>query len=303
MAKRQYSELKVGLFVLGAIIIVIGTIFWAKGFVIGQGRNALVVYFTDVSGLNEGDPVTVKGVKKGDVKTISLAGDSVRVEFSVDNTVKIKKDYTISVSMTEFTGGKMVYINPGKSTLEIDYKEPLIGTQGGDINTLMTEFTALSGDVRDLLGKFGKNSETLNEVLANVNEIVGDRQIKNDLKSTMANFERTSRNLNSLVAENRLSLGSITNKVGKTVDNVNTLFDETNPELKRTFGEIQVLTGSIDSLVNNLNGIVTDVKDQKTGVGKFIYDDDFYKNINRTLEELEKLSKKIREDGVKINLF
>jgi len=84
---------------------------------------------------------------------------------------------------------------------------------------------------------------------------------------------------------------------------VNTVFDETTPEFKKTFDEIQVLTGRVDSLIVNLNEMVSDLRNPEYGAGKFIYDDTLYKNINETLRQIEMLSKKIREDGVKINLF
>jgi hypothetical protein len=34
-----------------------------------------------------------------------------------------------------------------------------------------------------------------------------------------------------------------------------------------------------------------------------MHDDRFFDNLNKTLEEIQTLSKKIRKDGVKINLF
>jgi phospholipid/cholesterol/gamma-HCH transport system substrate-binding protein len=163
--------------------------------------------------------------------------------------------------------------------------------------------TDLQSDVKGLITKFGNNSDRLNEVLISVNELVNDPQMKMDLKSTISNFEVTSRNLNSLVSENRTNLNSITNKVGRTVDNVSSLVDETSPEFKRTFANIQDMTTRVDSLIGNLNTIVSDIKEQRAGVGKFIYDEKFFRNINTTLEEVEKLTRQIRKDGVKINLF
>ena len=95
----------------------------------------------------------------------------------------------------------------------------------------------------------------------------------------------------------------ITSKVDKTVTNVSELVDETSPEFKRTFVEIQNMTGKIDSLIGNLNGLVTDVKTKDGTANQIIYDDQLYKNINKTLEEIKKLSEQIRKTGVKIDLF
>jgi phospholipid/cholesterol/gamma-HCH transport system substrate-binding protein len=301
---RQQSTLKVGIFVTVAILIVLITVFWTKGFVISAGENEMQVYFqSSVSGLNEGDPVTVKGVRKGEITGIQLVGDSVLINFTLDNDVVIKSDYTVEVAMTSFTSGKQLYIEPGKTMPEINYDIPLRGSSAGDINEIMKQMSGLANEVDTLLNKFQSNSDNLNEVLANVNEIVGDGQLKMDLKSTMANFETTSRNLNLLVSENRSSISSITSKVDRTVTNVSDLVDETSPEFKKTFAEIQNMTMRVDSLIINLNGLVTDVKTKDGTAGQLIYDDELYKNINKTLEEIEKLSESIRKKGVKLDLF
>lgn len=301
---RQLSQFKVGIFVLVAIIIVLTTVFWTKGFVIGAGQNELTVYFqSSVGGLNEGDPVTVKGVRKGEIKTIALEGDSVRIDFTLSKDVILKSDYSIEVAMTSFTSGKQLYIDPGKTSPEISYSAPLRGNSAGDINEMLKDMSVLSEEVGILITKFQGNSDKLNEVLVNVNEIVGDGQLKMDLKSTISNFETTARNLNALVSENRSSLTSITSKVDRTVTNVSDLVDETSPEFKRTFTEIQGMTTRIDSLIANLNGLVTDVKTEDGTANQLIYDDKLYKNINKTLQEIEKLSEQIRKKGVKIDLF
>lgn len=303
MAYKKYSEIKVGVFVLIAIVVVIATIFWAKGFIIGQSEENLTVYFRSVNNVNKGDPVAVKGVKLGRIEDIILVGDSVKIEFTVDKSVRIKKDYKIEIAIGELTGGNQLYIDPGKDPVEIDYSQPLYGDPGTSFNDVMKMVTDLQSEVKGLIAKFSNNSDKLNEVLISVNDLVSDPQMKMDLKSTISNFEVTSRNLNSLVSENRTNLNSITNKVGRTVDNVNTLVDETSPEFKRTFENIQVMTNRVDSLIGNLNMIVTDVKEQRAGLGKFIYDEKFFRNINTTLEEVERLTRQIRKDGVKINLF
>ncbi len=301
---RQQSTLKVGIFVTVAILIVLITVFWTKGFVISAGQNEMQVYFqSSISGLNEGDPVTVKGVRKGEITSIKLVGDSVLINFTLENDVVIKSDYTVEVAMTSFTSGKQLYIEPGKTAPEINYDAPLVGSSSGDINEIMKQMSGLANEVDTLLHKFQDNSDNLNDVLANVNEIVGDGQLKMDLKSTMSNFETTSRNLNLLVSENRSSISSITSKVDRTVSNVSDLVDETSPEFKRTFTEIQNMTMRIDSLILNLNGLVTDVKTKDGTAGQIIYDDELYKNINKTLQEIEKLSESIRKKGVKLDLF
>jgi len=200
-------------------------------------------------------------------------------------------------------GGKQVLISPGVSREEIDYEKPLIGETASDIKVMMENINEVTQDVKSLLKKFDKTVEDLDITINNVNEVVGDKDMHNNLRSTLSNLNVASKHLNLLLVENRSSFKDITGKVGKTVDNVNGILDENGPQVKSTFKDIQILTTRIDTLISGINTIVTDIQLQKGSVGKFMYDDKFYQNLNKSLEEIEKLSKKIRKDGIKINLF
>lgn len=303
MSERKFSELKVGIFVFIAIAIIISVLFWAKGFVINKDLIDLKAYFQNTSGLSLGDPVTVSGVRKGKVKEINLVGDSVIVLFNLEKGIKIRKDYKLEISIAELMGGKQLAISPGRSNEEIDYESTLSGTTSGDISEIIRNVNGLSSEVKNLIKSFGNTNENILKALGNLNDIIGDKNMQKNLKSTLSNFEVTSRNLNLLVRDNTVSLKSITDKAGTALDNVNSLIDENSPEFKKTFQQIQVLTGKVDSLVTSINVITTDIQMRKSGIGKFIYDDKFFDNLNKTLEEIEKLTKKIRQDGLKINLF
>jgi len=303
MSERKFSEIKVGIFVFIAAFLVLATLFWAKGFIVSKDQIDLKAYFKNVSGLNIGDPVTVNGVRKGKVQKFDLEGDSVLVELSLERTVKIKKDYKIEIAMLELMAGKQVLINPGVSKEEIDYKQPLIGESASDITQLMKNMNDITGDVKSLLKKFDKTAENLDVTLKNVNEIVGDKDVHYNLKNTLSNLNVASKHLNLLLVENRSSFKDLTGKVGKSIDNVNGILDENAPQVKNTFKDIQILTNRVDSLITGINTIVNDIQTQKGSVGKFMYDDKFYDNLNKSLIEIEKLAKKIRQEGIKINLF
>jgi len=303
MFYKKFSEIKVGVFIFIAMVIVTSTVFWAKGFIVGKDKRDLVVYFSSISGLNYGDPVTVNGVAKGKVTTVELDGDSVKVTFAVEKDVKIKTDYTVEIASPELMAGKTVLIRPGKNAQEIDYTKPLIGIPSSDIASLMKTASDMSGDVKTLIGKFNKTADNLDIVLVNINDIIGDKRMQNDLKTTLSNLSVTSRSLNGLVVDSRKNVNNLSESADKTMKSVNSLIDESSPDIKNTFKDVQSLTTKFDSLVTNLNLIVSDIQQQKSGVGKFLYDDKFFNNLNKLVEEVEKLSVKIRKDGVKINLF
>jgi phospholipid/cholesterol/gamma-HCH transport system substrate-binding protein len=303
MATKNYAEFKVGLFVFIAALVVLLTIFWAKGFTVNLSQEDYSVYFSKVSGLNEGDQVRVNGVRKGKIDKILLEGDSVRIEFSLDKSIRIKKDYDIYVAATELTGGKVLYIEPGKATVEIDPGQPLHGNPGADFATLMNSFADITTDVKSLIGEFKTSTDNLNKVILNVNEIVGDGNLKGNIRTTLSNLAVSSANLNSLVNDSRAGINNLTSKLGNTVDNVDVAIGDNSKELLNTLSEIKSLTNTVDTLVYNLNVVASDIRNKDKGIGKFLTDDKFYDNINNTLTELEKLTKSIRTKGIKLNLF
>ncbi len=303
MFYKKFSEIKVGVFIFIAIVIVTATIFWSKGFIVGKDKRDMVAFFSAVSSLSFGDPVTVNGVVKGKVNNIELIGDSVKVEFSLEKDVVLKTDYSIEVASPELMGGKVLYIRPGKDANQLDYSKPLVGFNGADISTIMKAASDMAGDVKTLISKFNKTADNLDLVLVNINELVGDKRMQGDLKNTMSNLAVTSRSLNGLVADSRKNVNNLSDNADKTLKNVNTLLDDTTPEIKNTFKDVQSLTVKFDSLVTNLNLIVSDIQTQNSGVGRFIYDDKFFNNLNKLIIEVEKLTVKIKNDGVKINLF
>lgn len=303
MPNKKFAEFKVGLFVLIAALIVILTIFWAKGFTVNLTEQDYSVYFERISGLNEGDQVSVNGVRKGKIDKILLEGDSVLIKFSMDNTIKLKDDYKIYVAATELTGGKVLYIEPGKTGSEINPDIALHGEPGADFGSLMNSFGEITDQVKTLIGEFKKSTDNLNTVISNVNEIVGDNGLKSNIRTTLSNLAVSSANLNNLVSDSRAGINNITSKLGKTADNVDIMIGDNGKELKNTLSNIQSLTLTVDTLVSNLNLVVSDLSNKDKGIGKFISDDKFFDNINKTLTEIELLTKKIRKDGVKINLF
>lgn len=303
MAQSNYAGVKVGIFVSVAIVITMATLFWAKGSWFGEPERQMSVYFSKVDVILEGDPLNVNGVKKGVVKKVELVADSVRIDFTIAETVKIKEDYRIEVSILALMGGNQLALTPGKTSREVDYTKPLSGTEGGNISGMISQFQVMADTVQGLLSKFGTSVDKVNIIMDDLQGITGDEGMKSNLRTTMSNVEMATRNLNGLIAENRGSLRGLTSRVDNTIVSVDSVISKNSGELNGTIRNIRAITEKVDSLVANLGLLVSDTQQQKNGIGKFIYDDKFYQNINATVKELEALMKKIRKDGVKINLF
>src|SRR5260221_794898 len=108
-----WSELKIGLLTMAAIVIAAVLVFsltGAKGWF--WQRYTLKTRFPNVAGLAAGSPVRVAGVQVGSVKDIVFAGEQVDVVFEVNKKVQPR----ITDQSTAFLGSVSL---PGSSAVDI----------------------------------------------------------------------------------------------------------------------------------------------------------------------------------------
>lgn len=304
MDKDKKTLLKVGITIVVSLILVLWGVAFLKDLKFGLETNDLSVYFSDVNGLKEGDPVSVNGVTKGKINKIELApGDSVRVDFSLSKEVVLKKDYIVSVAMIELMSGKQIYIKPGMSKETADITKPLVGAKNTDIVGLIGTMNQVGEDVKLITKKLDTSMTKLNVSLSHINDIVGDDGLKTNIKGAASNFNMASRNLNLMLADTRNSINSLTARLNNIALNVDNTVTETKPELKETMQDVRTLTARLDSLTINLNELVVGAKDSNSTVGKLLNEDEMYNNINKALLNINKLVRKIEKDGIRLRLF
>jgi phospholipid/cholesterol/gamma-HCH transport system substrate-binding protein len=84
-----------------------------------QGKN-YQAYFTDAGGITPGNDVSVSGIKVGKVSSIELAGDSAKVDFTVDRNIRIGDQSLVSIKTDTVLGQKSLAVTPkgaGSSTV------------------------------------------------------------------------------------------------------------------------------------------------------------------------------------------
>jgi phospholipid/cholesterol/gamma-HCH transport system substrate-binding protein len=304
MDKDKKTLLKVGITIVVSLILVLWGVAFLKDLKFGLETNDLSVYFADVNGLKEGDPVSVNGVTKGKINKIELApGDSVKVDFSLSKEVVLKKDYSVSVAMIELMSGKQIYIKPGTSKEIADITKPLVGAKNTDIVGLIGTMNQVGEDVKLITKKLDTSMTRLNVSLNHINDVVGDDGLKSNIKGAASNFNLASRNLNLMLADTRNSINSLTARLNNIALNVDNTVSETKPELKETMQDVRLLTARLDSLTMNLNDLVSGAKDSNSTVGKLLTEDEMYDNINKALLNINKLVRKIEKDGIRLRLF
>src|SRR5689334_10774442 len=98
MRSAAATDLKVGLTVLVGIVLLLVGIGLAKGWHIGGTRHLLHAKFPTAGGIEEGDPVYIRGIKHGTVAKInSPPGKEVDITMDIDQPEILHKDATASI--------------------------------------------------------------------------------------------------------------------------------------------------------------------------------------------------------------
>src|SRR5260370_390924 len=153
--------------------------FWLTGRWLVSKGVSVPVAFGNVSGLKEGDPVRVSGVKKGRVGQVRLERvGRVTVMLELDPEVRPHKDATATVVSADFLGAKFVDYNPGTS-------DTLLGPGG-----------KIAGVTEEQFADIAQRAATgANELIAKVNKGLNPGQLANDIHNTLL---ATQRGMNAL---------------------------------------------------------------------------------------------------------
>jgi len=311
-------EAKVGLVVLVALAIFVFSLLWVKDFRLNQDRYELHIIFPTVGGLTEGDPVQVAGVQKGRVTSIRLLPQGVEVTISLDGDVRLPADSGFSIQNMGLMGEKFVAIEPGLGSRP----SPAEGdsASGDSAETAAAPGTQLSDVVQPgqtLSGNYrGGMSEVLGEVeellrvvqgLANTfNETIGNPQARASIQESLENVRRFSQVLADLMDEQggelSLALGDLrTASEGfrELVQDNRTQVDSTLDQFHRASLDLEQLTQQLSEVSSTFKRIADRIERGEGALGEFVADETLYRDIKKTVRNLDELIEEIKENPKK----
>ena len=280
--KNISVELKVGSAVIVAAIILFFGIVWVKDYKFNVERYEYEVLFPNIGSLEVGDPVSVLGVKKGEVKNIELSGNDVLVTFNLTKDVELKSDAKFTVMNIGLMGERFINIVPGVSSEPLDLSAPVHGFYDTGIPEVMGMMGAAIDEIRHLIavleGTVGTPAAT-----ASIKEIIDNMQsISTDIKAlTGENREKMARAIDDLAASSAMMKDFVDRneqKLQGTVDNVEKASDD--------FASI---AGRIDTLSITIQDLVSDMESGQGTIGKAFKEDSLYNSLMKAATDLDSL--------------
>ncbi|MCK4859568.1 MAG: MCE family protein [Candidatus Omnitrophica bacterium] len=225
------TEFKIGLFAFLGLFIFFVIVFSISDFSLKQGYT-FSARFNFVNGLETSSPVRLAGVKIGEVKEIKVDDGylPVEVDLWIKKGIRIKEDSQIYISSLGLLGDKCLEILPGNSQIFIKPTDIIVGRD------------PISVEEFSLLGK--ETIEKANKIIGNLEEIIGNEEVKGNIKKTVKEGRQLSENLNITVAE-----------ANKFLFNLNLILEQINSG-EGTIGRLI----SDESLYNEIEVLIQDIK-------------------------------------------
>lgn len=282
------AAVQVGISGLVALVLLLAGIAWLKEYRLGQKKIRFLAQFEEVGNLAEGDPVAVRGVKKGMVRRIHLLDQGVKVEFEVDKGVILHPDAFIRVANIGFMGEKFLALDPGSAPGRLDITKPIPGRfQSG-----VPEVIAGAGD---LITEATELSSRLNEFLDAVDPASMERAAKN--------FEKMTASLSSSVEANRGDLRQAISDFKAAASQVRAIATANKDQVTESVKDFGTASQHLTSLSNKLTVTadalqrVVDRLDRQEGtLGKVIADSTLYVDLKETLHNTNELVRDIRKN-------
>ncbi len=279
------QEVTVGALVLVGFVVFTGFMFWLTGRSIVSKAVTVPVVFKNVSGLKEGDPVRVSGVKKGRVGGVRLQRvGRVTVMLSIDPEVRPHKDARATVASADFLGAKYVDYDPGAN------------------DTMLAAAQAIEGLTEEQFADVAQGAaKSAQELIANVNKGLNPGQLASDIHNTLL---ATQRGMNALTTATNGPAVQQTQATLKSLEGVMARLDtllgnanavNTGKRLDTLSTNLTQLTGRLADATGSLKGLLDKMNKGEGTLGRMASDTMLYNNLNGTLKSLTDLLTDLKE--------
>lgn len=234
--------------------------------------------FTDVTSLNPGDDVRIRGVRVGQVDSLEVSDQNLAlVRFSVDKTRPLPADVTATIKYRNMVGQRYIALDRGEklsttmmapdAMITLDRTHPALdltdlfngfkplfqALSPKDVNELSGEIVQVlqgeGGTVDSLLQHTGSLTSTLAErdkvigqVIDNLNSVLGNINGQGDALSTLVS---TLQQLVSGLAGDRTAIGDAIEGLGDLTKATAGLLDQARQPLKDSISSLGMLASNL----------------------------------------------------------
>jgi len=234
------------------------------------------VVFDNGYGIAGGDPVTISGVKIGEIRRVSLTSDNkAALDIMIAGTYILSDDCVFTIEDVGLMGDKALAIAPGTSPKPLDESKIYYGSETLGMRNIMASSVKVLErlnsiaekidndlDIKRLSESFEQTTGKFQEALLMYEKMADEN--REPLKNSITNFEEASQDVRSFIRANDM-------KLVKAIES----FQETTEKISAAVDKFKNLSTVVDTLSTYMN----------TGEGslaRLIKSDDLYEELRQT---------------------
>ncbi len=302
MTKATREQAMVGLFVVVAAALLVGTIF-ALGAASGGKVKTYHTYFPFAGGIEAGTTVRYSGGPKvGRVEKVEIdQQDPSRIEvtFTVDVDLPVKTDSRVKIMSMTPLGDNHLEVLPGTPGAAIAPPGTLLPSEPyADFSSVIEQVQDLAPHAQELIVSLDDRVVELKETLSRVNDLLSAQNRANlssvladsrgliqesrpQLKATLENVNGASAKLQPVLDDLRKTSA----QANQTLDHVDAMIGEDRPDLHASVLELRQSLASVTTLTGRLNQTV-DVNSENL--------DEVLDNLRDVTENLKEITDTIK---------
>ena len=289
------KEIKAGLIAILAIVGFVILFQFMKGKSLFTTDNIFYAKFDNVEGLAASNPVSINGLKVGQVdQIIPITEPDGKIHFvvkvTIDDNFEFSKKSTLEIFEPGLMSGKEMRVN-------LAYGSPMAKDgdtlKGAFTLSMMNNISSQVGPVKDQLQVVLKRVDSL---MVNANAMTDAqnqqaiRALLSSLNRTVTSFESTSQQTNALLANNDPRIQKMLDNANLATVSARTTIDKYGRVADEV--DVQKLNNTIDKLsltADKLNGIISGIQNGEGSLGKLTKDEQLYNNLNESSTNLNNL--------------
>ena len=311
------KEIKVAVIFVIAISVLVWGIMYLKGLEIFTQKRVIYAVYDRVNGLVKANPVSINGLKVGQVKDLYFSKKNkgkIIVELYIVNDYPIPKNSQATITSSDLLGSKEVEIVLGSSTEVIKegdtIKSMTDATLGEAVNQqllpLKRKAESLISSIDSLVGTFQEllNKDTRNNLVISIEHI----------KQSLENLAHMTYNVDTLIDKERNNLAAIINNVASISSNLR----QNNEKINSILANFSSLSDSlarakIPTTFNQINKVLSDLTDvldkinkEHGTLGQFVNDEKLYNEVEKAAMDLNLLLEDIKANPkryLKVSVF
>ena len=188
--------------------------------------------------------------------------------------------------------------------------EQLASTVNMALNNEGSDLKVLLGDLRNVSNKASTSLDNFNRIFENVNDIVGDSELKNRINDAFKALPAVFREIRVTVADTRetiKSFGSVSGRVNDNLDNISVFTKSLKNEGPEILAQVNASVKNIDRLlaqVKSFTGSLGKLEKAFTNpngtVGKLFNESDIYDSVKTTVDNAKDISAQVKALSVRL---